>query len=175
MTFIGIISDNKSFDEIKENIPLENMKLIHINNKSIDNIKNITFETIIINKELKNLEEKINVIENICNKSKYLIINTDIKLDLNLGNNKKINIITYGLNQKATVTISSITDNSILIDLQRNIKNKFGEMVEVGEKQVKTSEIDNKRTYEILIIYIILAIYNKRIILKTQENSNFFE
>ncbi len=166
MTFIGIISDNKSFDEIKENIQLENMKLIHINNKSIDNIKNITFETIIINKELKNLEEKINVIENICNKSKYLIINTDIKLDLNLDNNKKINIITYGLNQKATVTISSITDNSILIDLQRNIKNKFGEMIEVGEKQVKTSETCNKRTYEILIIYTILAIYNKRIILK---------
>ena len=175
MTFIGIISDNKSFDEIKENIPLENMKLIHINNKSIDNIKNITFETIIINKKLNNLEEKINIIENICNKSKYLIINTDIKLDLNLDNNKKINIITYGLNQKATVTISSITDNSILIDLQRNIKNKFGKIIEVGEKQVKTGEISNKRTYEILIIYIILAIYNKRIILKTQENSNFFE
>ena len=125
MTFIGIISDNKSFDEIKENIPLENMKLIHINNKSIDNIKNITFETIIINKKLNNLEEKINIIENICNKSKYLIINTDIKLDLNLDNNKKINIITYGLNQKATVTISSITDNSILIDLQRNINNLY--------------------------------------------------
>lgn len=161
MTFIGIISDNKSFDEIKENIPLENMKLIHINNKSIDNIKNITFETIIINKELKSLEEKINVIEKICNKAKYLVINTDIKLDLNLDNNKKINIITYGLNQKATVTISSITDNSILIDLQRNIKNKFGEIIEVGEKQVKTREIGNKKTYEILIIYIILAIYNK--------------
>ena len=167
MTFIGIISDNKSFDEIKENIPLENMKLIHINNKSIDNIKNITFETIIINKELKSLEEKINVIEKICNKAKYLVINTDIKLDLNLDNNKKINIITYGLNQKSTVTISSITDNSILIDLQRNIKNKFGEIIEVGEKQVQTSGIGNKKMYEILIIYIIFTIYNKHIMLKT--------
>lgn len=166
MTFIGIISDNKSFEEIKEDISLENMKLIHINNKSIDNIKNITFETIIINKELKSLEEKINVIENICNKSKYLIINTDIKLDLNLDNNKKINIITYGLNQKATVTISSITDSSILIDLQRNIKSKSGEIIEVGEKQVKASGIGNSRIYEILILYIILSIYNNHIMSK---------
>lgn len=175
MTFIGIVSDNKSFDVIREKISLEDIKLIHINNKSIDNVKNITFETIVINKELKSLEEKINILEKLCAKSKYLIVNTDIRLDLNLDNKNKINIITFGLNQKATVTVSSITDSNMLIDLQRNIKDKYGKTVEVGEKQVEIKEIGNIRTYEILIIYIILTIYNKHIMPKTQENSNFFE
>ena len=36
MTFIGIISDNKSFETIKENLNVEDISLIHINNKSIE-------------------------------------------------------------------------------------------------------------------------------------------
>ena len=56
MTFVGIISDNKSFQVLKENIGAQDYNLIQINNKSIDNIKNIKFEIIVINKELKSLE-----------------------------------------------------------------------------------------------------------------------
>ena len=49
MSFIGIVSDSKCFDIIKEKIK-ENDKenqfnLIHINSKSIDNIKNIRFDS----------------------------------------------------------------------------------------------------------------------------------
>lgn len=95
MTFIGIISDNKSFERIKENVKTQDIEFIHINNRSIDNIKNITFEIIIINKQLKGFKEKINVIERLCLKSKYLIINTDIKVELNLEGESKVNIITF--------------------------------------------------------------------------------
>ena len=63
MTFVGIISDNKSFQVLKENIGTQDINLIQINNKSIDNIKNIKFEMIIINKELKSLEEKKLIID----------------------------------------------------------------------------------------------------------------
>ena len=175
MIFIGIVSDNKSMDILKENLVAKNVKFIHINRKSIENIKNIKFETIIINKELTYFEDKINIIEKICNKAKYLVINTDIKLDFNLDNNKKINIITFGLNQKATVTISSITENSVLIDLQRSLKDRNENLIEVGEKQIKIKELDSIRTYEILIIYIILIVYNERIMFKTMEKTNFFE
>lgn len=94
MTFIGVISDNKSFEVIKEKFKIQGMELIHINNRSINNIKNITFDMIIINKELKGFKEKKNVIERICLKSKYLIINTDIKIELNLEESK-VNIITF--------------------------------------------------------------------------------
>ena len=43
MTFVGIISDNKSFQVLNENIDTQDYNLIQINNKSIDNIKNIKF------------------------------------------------------------------------------------------------------------------------------------
>ncbi len=166
MTFIGIISDNKSFETIKENLNVEDISLIHINNKSIENIKNITFKTIIINKNLKNLEKNISIIQKLCIKCEYLIINTDIKLETHLESESKANIITFGLNHKATVTVSSITDTSILIYLQRNIKNKDNEIIEVGEKQIEVNKQNKIKTYEILIIYIISIINNIPIMLK---------
>ena len=76
-------------------------------------------------------------------------------MKFNLSNQSKTNIITYGLNQKATVTVSSITDNNILVYLQRNIKNREGNIIEVGEKRIRINEPCKLKTYEILIIYII--------------------
>ena len=174
MTFIGIISNKKSFDILNQNLSVKKVKLIHINKNSIENIKNIIFETIIINKELKHFEEKIKIIEKLCNKAKYLIINTDIKLDLKLDINSKINLITYGLNQKATVTISSINENRVIIDLQRNIKNRYGQMIEVTEKQVNIGDFRGTKTYEILILFIIESLYKGQIMSKIVENYNFF-
>ena len=55
MTFIGMISDHKSFDKVKEELKETQLELIHINKKSIGNIKNIKFEIIIINSNLENL------------------------------------------------------------------------------------------------------------------------
>ena len=92
-----------------------------------------------------------------------MVINTDINLRFNISN-KKINIITYGLNQKATVTISSITDTDVLIYLQRNIQTVTNKMVEVGEKRIKIDESSKLKIYEILIIYIIFLINSDCII-----------
>ena len=163
MTFIGVISDNKIFENIKILLRNEKFKLIHINKKSIENIKNIRFETIIIDSNLENFKQEENIIEQICLNSKYLVINTDINLRFNISN-KKINIITYGLNQKATVTVSSITDTDVLIYLQRNIQTVTNKMVEVGEKRIKIDESSKLKIYEILIIYIIFLINNDCII-----------
>lgn len=115
MTFIGMISDHKSFDKVKEELKETQLELIHINKKSIGNIKNIKFEIIIINSNLENFTNEINIIEKLCSKSKYVIINTDINLQFEILNQDKTNIITYGLNQKADVTVSSITDANILV------------------------------------------------------------
>lgn len=164
MTFIGVISDHKSFKKIKENLRKNELKLIHINKKSIENIKNIKFEIIIIDIDLETFSKEKNIIEQLCLNSKYLIINTDINLKFKITNKSKTNIITYGLNQKATVTISSLTDTNILIYLQRNIKNIENEIIEVGEKQIKLDLKNKLKTYEILIIYIICLINNYSII-----------
>ena len=175
MTFIGMISDHKSFDKVKEELKETQLELIHINKKSIGNIKNIKFEIIIINSNLENFTNEINIIEKLCSKSKYVIINTDINLQFKILNQDKTNIITYGLNQKADVTVSSITDANILIYLQKNILNRKNQIIEIGEKRIKISENERVMVYEILIIYIIYLINNNFIINKTQEKSNFFE
>ena len=167
MTFVGIISDNKSFQVLKENIGTQDYNLIQINNKSIDNIKNIKFEMIIINKELKSLEEKKLIIDTLCMNSKYIIINTDINKEFNFGQKCKDKIITFGLNHRATVTVSSITESNILVYLQRNVKDKNDKLIEVGEKQVKINKDNKIKVYEILIIYIFLVLNNEPIILKT--------
>lgn len=164
MTFIGVISDNKIFENINMHLKSDKFKLIHINKKSIENIKNIRFETIIIDSNLENFKQEENIIEQICLNSKYLIINTDINLKFNISNNNKINIITYGLNQKATVTVSSITDTDVLIYLQRNIRTVTNKMVEVEEKRIKVNENSKLKIYEILIIYTIFLINNNCII-----------
>ena len=94
-------------------------------------------------------------------------MNTDLNKELNFSQKCKEKIITFGLNHKATVTISSITESSILVYLQRNVKDKKDKLIEVGEKQVKINKDNKIKVYEILIIYIISIINNELIILKT--------
>lgn len=178
MTFIGIISDCKSFETIKEylkNTLKLNCNLIHINKNSIENVKNIRFETIIIDSELSKLKQEKIILENLFEYAKYIIINTDINLKFEELNISKANIITYGLNSKAMVTVSSITDTNILVYLQKELKDCNGKSIEVGEQSIKITENKKLKIYEILIIYIVFLMNNKPIIHQTQEKSNFFE
>ena len=164
MIFIGIMSECKSYENIKEKLKNEDINLIHINKKSIKNIKNIKFETLIIDTNLEDFQQEKEIIEQICNNSKYVFINTDINIENNLEVKAKKEIITYGLNQKATVTVSSIKDRDILIYVQRNIKDNKEKSIEVGEKLVKIKEGTKLKNYEILILYIIFLLYNYPII-----------
>ena len=85
MTFIGMISDHKSFDKVKEELKETQLELIHINKKSVENIKNIKFETIIIDSGLENLDKQTTIIEKLCQNAKYLVVNTDVNLIFNLS------------------------------------------------------------------------------------------
>lgn len=166
MSFIGIVSDNKSFDNIKlkivENMLEHKVNILSINTQSINNLKNIKFETIVIDNGLEKLKDYALTLEQMLNNAKYLVINTDINLNIEFSKNKEIKIITYGLNHKATITISSITDTNVLVYLQKNMINIEGKTIEVGEKNIKLEEKDNIKTYEILILYAISLIYNKK-------------
>lgn len=164
MSFIGIVSSKKFFENIKnrilEEIKGEAINFVLINLKSIENIKNIKFETIIIEDNLKKFENYQNSIEKICKTAKYLIINSDINNDVTI----KENTITYGLNQKAMVTVSSISETDILIYCQKVFKNRENQEIEIEERKVKRHEKTKLKTYEILILYTIFKIYNKNII-----------
>ena len=166
MSFIGVISSRKSFENIKNELMRleDNFSIIHINLKSITNIKNIKFEIVIIDEELKKFNNNKESLMKICNESKYIIINSDINKEYEKFKNCLNIVITYGLNRKATITISSISDTDILIYKQRMFENKNKKKEYIEERRIKIKEKNRLKVYEILIIYTVFNIYNKDII-----------
>ena len=166
MSLIGIIASKKCFENIKkkieENLNDKAISFIQINLRSIENIKNIKFETIVIEDNLKKFDKHQDLLEKILQNTQYLIINTDKNQELE-KRKEFSNAITYGLNQKATVTVSSISETDILVYWQKNLQDKEGDTVEIEERRIKKQDKETLKTYEILIIYTLLKIYDKSI------------
>lgn len=135
MSFIGFCVDKK-----QENIVEQELKkitpypAIAINEKSITNIKNVKFETIIINHNVKKLQNKEEFKKIIAN-AKYIIVNSD-KVDLKILQDLNAISITYGFNGKATVTMSSIEDEELILCLQRNITTLQNKKIEPQEIRI---------------------------------------
>ena len=164
MPFVGIISKIKDYEFIKNKIVKDSMnnkiELININKNNVENIKNVKFEAIFVCDDLQDMQTQKTYIDNILNCSKYLVINTDNNVvNINIENNN-MEIITYGMNQKATVTASSIKEDEILICLQRNIENINGKVIEMQEFKKKGEKIRNEEIYIILAAFILEQIYN---------------
>ena len=137
MPFIGMIIEKNGEKQIRDIITKElkigQDKIIKINEKTMENLKNITFETIVIAKELKNNNNLKKILKN----TKYIIVNSDCQKTLKLLEDTLATVITYGFNPKATITASSITDENIMISIQRNIENIYGEEIENQEIRMK--------------------------------------
>ena len=129
MFFIGIVSEEKNEKHIKDILKqkIENENVVFINEKNIENIKNIKFKIIVLNKGIDNKN-----IKNILLNAEYLILNSDINVKIDLIENLDLKVITYGFNSKSTVTASSVTEEEMLICVQRNIINIKGKKIEVG-------------------------------------------
>lgn len=156
MLFIGIITDQKSENDIKKllqnnNFLIEN-NVIFIKEKNIDNIKNVHFDTVVINKEFEKMDELNKLLKN----AKNIIINMDTNIDNKELNIVSSNLITYGFNSKSSITISSVTDDDVLIYLQRNIYNNNGE-IEVQE--IKIENNPNYSIYDLIIVLTLLLMY----------------
>jgi len=125
VAFIGIIANSKYETDIKRvlddrlNHKFKEHTVIGVNDKSIENIKNIKFETILV-MDLEEVKDKEEYISKLFENAKYLVINADMESSLETINNMKLNIITFGFNSKSTITASSVEEN-LLICLQRNI------------------------------------------------------
>mgnify|MGYP001094877213 FL=1 len=132
MFFIGIISEEKNEKYIKEMLKhnINNSNVIFINEKNIDNIKNVKFKIIVLNKELINKN-----LESILLNAEYLILNSDI--NVKLVENLNLKVITYGFNSKATVTASSITEEEMLVCIQRNIVDMYNNKFEPQEINIE--------------------------------------
>ena len=165
MAFIGIISDEKrekNINEILKRYLEKENKVIFINKKNIDNMKNIKFETILILENDIQIKER-NVLKQVEKNAKYLITNSDNEKNLFVLNNLNVNVITYGFNSKASVTASSVTDEEILLCVQRNIQKIDGEVIENQEIKVDLSK-DNHTDLpnNIMGIATLLLIYGKK-------------
>lgn len=157
MPFIGIISDEKSENHIRrellEHLKISESSILFIKEKSIENIKNIKFETVLLAREFKNIE----LLKKILVNTKYLVVNSDLKNNLKLLDELQLTVITYGFNSKATITISSVVDDKILVCLQRNIVNNEGRTIEAQEFEMQSKENAN----DIMGIVAILLLYEK--------------
>ena len=165
MHFIGIFASHSKFEIIKQNLEKmmkrKDLQLININIKNIENMRNIMFETILIANEINmSNNESLNILSKICNNCKYIIINSDMCKNTKIEANKMINCITYGLNQKSTITISSIQEEKALIYIQRNIKNIEDDEIEMGEIYINLEEYKHMETEDLLAIFSIYLVYS---------------
>ena len=161
MSLIGIIAKKKDIKEIKNNLDIV-YEVIEINNKSIENLKNIKFEQIIINKDLVLNKQEEEYIKKIINATKYIIINADINIQIlnNIEIDKPLKIITYGFNSKSTISISSVKEDYIILSIQREIEKLNNEKVENQEKKIDLIKGENNNIYIKIIKFIIKELHN---------------
>ena len=163
MSFIGIVSDTKSekiINNILKNRLEKDKNIITINEKSIVNMKNIKFETILIANSNKIAKEYREALENIIVNTKYLILNADIAIDLKIEKENELSVVTYGFNPKATITASSVEEN-ILLCIQRKIVDINKRQIE--QQEIKISVFDNMEINinDIIAVATILLLYGK--------------
>ena len=73
---------------------------------------------------------------------------------------KPIKLITFGFNSKATITISSIKEEKVIICLQRNIQKSDNEIIESQEKEMEINKKSDKKIYNELAVFIIKELHN---------------
>lgn len=157
MSFIGIITNPKNEEYIKKilNKKINISQTIFITDKNIENIKNIRFETIVIDSVVKDIKNLKFIISN----AKCIILNSDLVINLELLDNLNLVVISYGFNNKSTFTVSSVSDSNIIICLQRIICDIFEEVYEPQEFEIEIDE--NVDVYAVICSGIILIIYQK--------------
>lgn len=162
MSCIGIITESKKELELEQKVKttLKNLgkkpAIIVINQKSIENIKNVKFELIILE---TNIFENSNLIKRVLMNSERILVNSDFNSNLEIIHNLKLSVITYGFNSKSTITASSVDDsNGILICLQRSIKNINNKIIEPQEIKIYNKE-DKNNHYVDMILLIITLLY----------------
>ena len=161
MSIIGIIASERQANQIRKEIKEElEIELISINYKSIENIKNLKFEIVIIQDSLEKLKENQELVKEILKETKYLLLNTDITINEDIFKDINAKILTYGLKQKSTVTVSSIGEKQIIISIQRAFKNIKGKMIGEQEIPVNLGKNSTRDLYNSIIKTAIINIFS---------------
>ena len=104
-----------------------------------------------------NIRELEGTLNKLIAKSEYVIVNEDIGTIIDLLKDIKSNIITYGFNSKSTITMSSVTDDSIQVSVQRNIISKKSE---VEQQEISLNKEAKSDVYDIMLLISLLLIHN---------------
>ncbi len=165
MHFIGIFSNDLEYEMIKQNIikivNRKDLEFIHISSKNLENMKNIVFETIVLCHQENIDDGQKNILNKLCSNCTFAIVNADVFCKTKIISNKKTNCISYGLNQKSTITISSIQEDKAILSIQRNISNLDNKIIEMGEMEVDLKKYKPIQIENILAICTIYLIYNR--------------
>lgn len=161
MAFIGIIADEANENwmkkKLKDQLQVSESSILFIKEKSIENIKNIKLETVLLAREFKNIE----VFKKLLEGTKYLVVNSDIANNLNILDNLELTVITYGFNSKATITASSVTEDTMLLCVQRNIQDIKHRTIEAQEISVDIEADSEKQVSYRMGVETILLLYGK--------------
>ena len=162
MPLVGIIAKKRDFQAIKEELQNYNIEFIHINKDSIKNIKNIIFEEIIFLEDINLNCDEYEFMNKIVLKTKYVIVNADIEINIlkYIKIDCPIKVITFGFNSKATITISSVKDDKIIVCLQREIEKTDKGLIESQEKGINIIDNNNRKIHNKLVIFIIKELHN---------------
>ncbi len=154
MAVIGIITKSNNINEIEktlEKYSIHEKNIVIITKHTIENIKNVKFDIIIIFDQI----EDDDILKKILESSKYLIINTDFKENVKLLNMAEDQyVITFGFNSRATITIISNENDEIILDLQREIENLDKEKIESQEIKLENN-FNKNRIYEEISMKIL--------------------
>ena len=171
MSIIGIVASQKQTNQLRKEVEQDikdfKIEIVSINPKSIENLKKIKFDIVIICDTLEKIEGKEKCVRDILKNSKYLILNSDTNMENLILKDINIKIITYGLNQKSTITTSSIKENEIIICIQRSFKNIQNKIVEPREVKSQLNKNNIKNIYNSLIKEAIINVY------ATKNRNNF--
>lgn len=156
MVFIGVVTDSKGekniLELLKHNNFINKNNVIFIKEMNIDNIKNVHFDTVIINRKFDKMDELNVILKN----AKNIVINMDVNIDFKEIEIVSANIVTYGFNSKSSITISSVTEDDVLICVQRNIYNKFGK---IDIQEIKLEINERYDIYELIIVVVLFLLY----------------
>ena len=154
MAVIGIITKSNNINEIEktlEKYSIHEKNIVIITKHTIENIKNVKFDIIIIFDQI----EDGDILKKIIDSGKYLIINTDFKENMKLLNMAEDQyVITFGFNSRATITIISNENDEIILDLQREIENLDKEKIESQEIKLENN-FNKNRIYEEISMKIL--------------------
>ena len=165
MHFIGIFSNYSEYEMIKQNIVKivnrKDLELIHINSKNIENMKNIVFETIVLCHQENINDEQKSILNKLCSNCMFIVVNADVFCKTKIICNKKTNCISYGLNQKSTITVSSIQEDKAILSIQRNINSLEKKTIEMGKMEIDVKQYRSNQIENLLAIFTIYLIYSK--------------